>query len=84
MILREKKDEGSSETQSRLLQAWQATEPTERPTVSLFVDFALSLLAHADAALLQRLLPIRWAQRGTSLKYLVFIRDHWNHLCLLA
>ena len=57
---REKKDVGSEEAHSRLLEAWQAPEPLERPTISLFVDFALSFLAHADAALLQCLLPVRW------------------------
>ena len=50
---------GSEEAHAHLLEAWQAPEPLERPTVSLFVDLALSFLAHADAALLQCLLPVR-------------------------
>ncbi len=57
--LREKKDEGGEEAHIRLLEAWQAPEPMQRPNAILFINFALSFLAHADAALLQSLLPIR-------------------------
>lgn len=58
---REKKDVDSENAHQRLLGAWQSPDPAKRPSVSLFVDFILSLMAHADAALLQRLLSVRLA-----------------------
>ena len=58
-MCRERKDVPQEEARRRLVKSWQAPDPTKRPSASLFVNFALSLLAHADAALLQRLLPVR-------------------------
>lgn len=77
--LREKKDEGGEEAHTRLLEAWQAQEPMQRPTASLFVEFALSFLAHADAALLQCLLPVRSVPAGHPTKGLVFISCQRHH-----
>ena len=58
-MCRERKDVPQEEAHRRLVESWQAPDPTKRPTASMFIDFALSLLTHADAALLQRLLPVR-------------------------
>ena len=58
-MCRERKDVTQEEARMRFVESWQAPNPTKRPTASMFVDFALSLLAHADAALLQGLLPVR-------------------------
>lgn len=57
---REKRDVDQAEAHRRLLDAWQAPDSSKRPSVSLLVDFALSLLQHADATLLQRLLSVRY------------------------
>ena len=58
-MCRERKHVPQEEARRRLVESWQAPDPTKRPTASMFVDFALSLLTHADAALLQGLLPVR-------------------------
>ena len=60
VICREKRDVDQAEAHIRLLDAWQAPDSSKRPSVSLLVDFALALLQHADAALLQRLLSVRY------------------------
>ena len=57
---REKKDAEQAVAHRSLLDAWQAPELSKRPSVSLLVDFALSFFQHADAALLQRLLSVRY------------------------
>lgn len=61
LAFRERKDVNSEDAHQRLLGAWQSPDPAKRPSVSLFVYFVLSLMAHADAALLQRLLSVRLA-----------------------
>ena len=58
-MCRERKDVPQDKARRRLVESWQAPDPTKRPTAGMFIDFALSLLTHADAALLQRLLPVR-------------------------
>ena len=60
VICRDKKDVVQAEVHRRLLDAWQAPDPSKRPFVSVLVDFALSFLQHPDAALLQRLLSVRY------------------------
>lgn len=58
-VLRERKGAQPGDARRRLWQAWRSSSLDKRPSAGLYVEFALALLARADAPLLCALLPVR-------------------------